>query len=464
MREIDLQKSGDAGVVRTLYQALKDWIVSGQLEPGEALPSTREYAKFLCVSRNTVCAAYDLLWSEGFMERRQGAPSRVAQGVRLLPAQKTANAPQAESRTQKPRWDFSTGQPDLAAFPRKLWNAALMEAASAISAQALAYGDPKGYQPLCSQIASWLLRTRSMEVNPANVFITSGSTQALYLLVDMLCRNGRAFALENPSHPGIRAMLADRGVAMQAIPVDEQGARVDTLDGGHLSAVYVTPSHQFPLGGILPAARRASLIRLALENDFYIIEDDYDSEYRLNGLPVSPMYTMDSSRVIYVGTFSKTMYPALRIGFAVLPQALQAQWLHSRRYLDVQNPVLEQAALAAFLQSRRMDAHIRRMRRLYGGKRALLLAAVRSAFGDAVIPQGDASGLHIALRFPGFAFTPTCIQNCLEAGVRVAPVSAYCASETEYSDTLLIGYGHLQPSEISDGIAALAKCIGGLPR
>ena len=342
-----------------------------------------------------------MLWTEGYIIRRQGAPSRVAEGLQMAPEREPRNAPVNTVPIQEVRWDFKTGQPDLAAFPWKAWNDCVKTAADGLSAQQYVYSGPKGYAPLCTHIAGWLRRTRSLKVDPNDVFITSGSTHALYLLVEILKSNTGAFALENPSHPGIRTMIEDRGLPLRFMPVDEHGADVSVIGGEEIAAAYVTPSHQFPLGGILPASRRAALIRMAREKDFYIIEDDYDSEYRYTGSPVSPIYAMDSSCVIYVGTFSKTLFPALRVGFVVLPKALQKPWRHSRNYLDVQNPVLEQAALAKFLETRRMDRHIRRTKRLYSEKRNALMASLRSSFGGAVIPWGDASGLHIALRFPG---------------------------------------------------------------
>lgn len=453
---IDLHNGGGVGLSRRVYLALKARILKGQMRQGEALPSTRELAKSLGVSRNTVCVAYDMLWTEGFILSRQGAPSRVAGGLQMQSVRHLESAEKTETDAPEIRWDFKTGQPDLSGFPWKAWNEMIKAAADGLSAREFAYGGPKGYAPLCDEIARWLLRARGIEVDPKDVFVTSGSTQTLYLLVEILRRSGRAFALENPSHPGIRTMAADRGIPLRWLPVDSRGADVSALNGQAVSAVYVTPSHQFPLGGILPASRRASLIRLAAENDFYIIEDDYDSEFRYAGMPVSPIYAMDSSRVIYVGTFSKTMFPALRIGFVVLPEALQKKWRHSRNYLDVQNPVLEQAALARFLQTRRMDKHIRRMRRLYGEKRDALLMALRASFGDSVIPWGDASGLHVALQFSSRAFGRRFFGRCEEAGIRIAPVSQYCAGETGHEDKLLIGYGHLRQEQIGEGIKALS--------
>ena len=236
-------------------------------------------------------------------------------------------------------------------------------------------------------------------------------------------------------------------------------ACISSLEGKNISAVYVTPSHQFPLGAVLPAHRRADLIRRAIKGDFYIIEDDYDSEFRYIGSPVSPLHSMDSSRVIYVGTFSKTVFPALRLGFAVLPGPLQEKWRHYRHYMDVQNPVLEQAVLAEFLKSRKMDRHVRRMCRVYGEKREVLLTAIRQVFGGDVRPWGDASGLHVALAFPGARFDGEFALCCEKAGIRVAPLARYCPVESGHWDKLLLGYGHLTPGEIQKGIAALQRVI-----
>lgn len=459
MWEIHLQSGGEVGLSSQIYLALKARILSGQLREGEALPSTRELAKTLGVSRNTASVAYDMLWAEGFIISRQGAPSRVADGLQLRFADTAQGVREKRNRKPDIRWDFKTGQPDLAEFPWKHWYEMIRGAAESLSASQFAYGGAKGYEPLCVEIAGWLLRARGMAVDPRDVFITSGSTQALYLLVEILQKRNCAFALENPSHPGIRTMLEDRNIPLCWLPVDCRGADIAAFDGKGVSAVYVTPSHQFPLGGVLPADRRAQLIRLALENDFYIIEDDYDSEFRYCGMPISPIYTMNSSRVIYVGTFSKTLFPALRIGFVVLPEELQKRWRHSRNYLDVQNPVLEQAALAEFLRTRKMDKHIRKMRRIYGERRNALLEILHAKFGDAVIPWGDASGLHAALAFPGRKFDSRFITRCESAGIRISPVSQYCARETEHTDKLLLGYGHLTPEEIGSGLNVLASQI-----
>jgi len=451
---IELRKNDDVPLSRQLFLALTGRIMDGQIAQGDALPSTRELAVDLGVSRNTVCEAYTMLWTEGFIVNHPGAASRVADGLAVTALR--PERPAAQERVPVPyRYDFKTGQPDLALFPWAAWALDIREAAARLPSGQLSYTGAKGYPPLCGEIARWLLRSRGMAVDPADVFITSGATQALYLLVDILHRGGRAFALEDPSHPGIRTAILDKGYEVCWMPVDRHGADISFLKGRDISAVYVTPSHQFPLGGILPAGRRAELIRLAREHDFYLIEDDYDSEFRYTGAPVSPLYSMDPSRVVYVGTFSKTLFPALRLGFAVLPRPLQAAWEHSRQYMDVQNPILEQAALTEFLRKRQMDRHIRRMSAVYGEKRAALLASVEQEFSQAVDVWGDASGLHVALQFPGRAFGPEFKRACREAGLRIQPVSGYCVETAAHTDKLLAGYGHLGVEEIVEGVKVL---------
>ncbi|SNS97586.1 transcriptional regulator, GntR family [Anaerovirgula multivorans] len=456
---IVLRYQDEISLSRQIFLSFKERILTGQIPQGEALPSTRELAKGLGVSRNTVCEAYDMLLAEGFIVSRQGAPSRVAEGL-YLDTYRKVKLP-TEIKKDKPPilWDFKTGQPDLSLFPWPLWSQMIRGAANYLPIKQLEYTGPKGYQPLCEEIAMWLLRSRSMEVNPEDVFITAGATQALHLLVDLLHKKEHAFALENPSHPGIRTVITDKGYPLQWMPVDEQGANISFLEGKAVSAVYVTPSHQFPLGSILPAGRRAALIRLAIENDFYVIEDDYDSEFRYSGSPVSPIYSMDSSHVVYIGTFSKTLFPALRLGFAVLPKPLQAKWRHYRNFMDVQNPILEQAALAEFLNKRKMDKHVQHMRRVYGEKRKFLLSSIEHAFGNAVRPWGDASGLHVALQFPGMGFGKQFVRDSMEAGIRVYPLTQYCPAQNNHKDKLLVGYGHLSHVQIQEGIRALYQLM-----
>ncbi len=458
MLGIELLSLQGQPIKRRLYESLKDRITSGLLKSGEALPSTRELAQALNISRSTVCEAYEMLLAEGYLLSRQGAKTVVAGNLAL------ERLPDAVSPkpTIYPAFtaDFKTGSPDLNLFPKFLWQQMMRHAMNELPLSGFGYTGPQGLYGLRSEIASWLYRGRGLHVHPDDVFITAGATHALHLTACLLHEGGRALIAEDPCHSGMLETYLNRGCRVLPVPVDEQGMITGLLPkGSDAFAVYVTPSHQFPLGGILPAARRAALIRYAREKELYIIEDDYDSEFRYCGDPVAPLYSLDPQRVIYVGTFSKTLFPALRIGFVLLPKILQKRWRTLRTHTDVQNPVFEQAALAMLLHTRKLDRHIQKMRRVYGQRRQALLDALKDSFGNEFIPWGDAAGLHLAVQFPGMRFDGDFHKACLQRCIYVTPVNRHCIQPDSHLDKLLLGYGHLTPEEIRSGIALLVKAM-----
>lgn len=284
-------------------------------------------------------------------------------------------------------------------------------------------------------------------------------THALYIIAKLFADCDRKIAIEDPCNKGMLRSFLSAGCEIEPIPVDEKGIQVEYLAGIPVSAVYITPSHQFPLGGILPAGRRAELIRFAGENDVYLIEDDYDSEFRYQGEPIAPLYSMEPQKVIYVGTFSKVLFPAIRIGYVILPQQLHSKWRDLRTHLDVQNPPFEQGVLAEFLRTRKFDRHLRSMRKLYGGRRTVLLQALKTAFGDTWRPWGDAAGLHLAVEFPAMRFDNLFIKRCGEFGIRIASVEDHSILKGRHLNKLLLGYGHLEPAEIEEGVALLHSFI-----
>lgn len=461
---IHLQRGdGSPSLARQIFQQISISILDGTLPPDEALPSTRELAKALAVSRHTVSEAYDMLITEGYVVSRQGAPTRVAANLRLGLSWAAGHQP-ILNELQPPAphitADFKTGRPDLRPFPKYVWSRLHSEAFSQLPSELLGYSGPDGYPPLREEIADWLFRSRGLRVDPQSIFITAGATQSLSLLADLLHCDDGEFVLEDPCHTAVPTLLRNRGYSYRPAPVDDHGLILEGTDmdwdAGDISAVYVTPSHQFPLGGILPANRRTALIRQARAKSFYIIEDDYDSEFRYQGAPVTPLYALDPERVIYVGTFSKSVFPALRLGFSILPEALQKDWKHLRVYADVQCPVAEQAALAEFLRTRKMDRHISRMRKLYGQRREVLLKEVNKIFGqDVVKVWGDVSGLHLAMQFAEGHFDEKFIQGARDRGIRISVVDKYSLTPGKHADKLLLGYGHLEPDEIRAGIAML---------
>ena len=446
-------------ICRQIYKQLKEQILSGELAQGEALISTRQLASDLGVSRSTVVEAYDMLLAEGFLESRQGSQTVVANGVALIATQEKAVLQEKKPRRQI-NADFTTGRPDLKQFPHAQWIRLLHQAAQNLQPGDYGYTGPKGYMPLRTEIAAWLSRGRGIAVDAEDVFITAGATHALRILADLLCANHGRVIMEDPCHKGLYDTLTACNCEIVPIPADDHGIRADLMTGQERAQmVYITPSHQFPLGGILPASRRASLLRYAREQEIYLVEDDYDSEFRFSGSPISPLYALDPQRVIYIGTFSKTVFPALRIGFVLLPKELQKRWCYLRTHHDVQNPMFEQAALAEFLRTRALDRHIRTMRNRYARRRKALVDALREAFGERCEICGDAAGLHLAVRITGRRFDDDFQSLCLSCGVIVSTMESHCIAKGEHLDQLLLGYGHLEPEEIEKGVRLLAECV-----
>lgn len=475
----------------TLSRQLLDWFrraaSDGSLPAGEALPATRTLAAQLGVSRNTVCEAYELLAAEGYIECSTGARARIARGVAIrgayappafappsyTPPVYAAAAPRAVGSSADPNGeepvavdvDLRTGLPDPSSIPRKAWARALLLASENSSPSDWLYGPPEGIPALRTEIASYLFRARGMRVQPERVFVTAGATHALHLLALVMARRGRSVAVEDPCHLGMVRTLRLAGLEVVGVAADESGMKTASLAGVNAALAYVTPSHQFPLGGILSAERRVELVSWARQRDAWIAEDDYDAEFRYVGPPVAPLWTLESERTIYVGTFSKTLFPALRIGYAIVPPALEREWREARVHADVQNPPFEQLALARLLADRSVDRHVARMRRLYGRRREALLSALDEYFpiiGPASGPLpglqvlGDASGLHVAVRFPGFRFDRELVRRARADGIRLVSVARHSLAPGGWEDTLLLGYGHLDEAELRRGIARIA--------
>lgn len=452
---IELNRENGQPIKRQIYMELKELIVSGRLKAKEALPSTRELARYLSVSRSTVVEAYEMLIAEGYIITGQGAATRVAEGLRMEKPVFSTPKKDAFSK-QMIDVDFRTGRPDLRLFPKYLWSGMLHQAALELPLEQYGYSGPQGLLGLRNEIAVWLLRSRGLTVCAEDIFITAGATHALHLLADLLCGEGGRVLTEDPCHTGMLQTFLCKGCQVVPVPADGLGLQTQFLANYRdIGAVYVTPSHQFPLGGVLPASRRAELIRYARDNGLYIIEDDYDSEFRYCGEPIAPLYSMDAQRVVYVGTFSKTLFPALRIGYVILPGPLHKRFGALRTHADVQNPPFEQAALAEFLRTRKLDRHIQRMRRIYGKRRQELLESLKDAFGDDWTAYGDAAGLHVAVDFPGGRFDEAFLKKALANGIFVMPAESHCIHKGRHLSKLLLGYGHLEPDEIHRNVLLL---------
>jgi len=435
---IELDAASTVPLHRQLYVAIRDAIAGGRVAPGTRLPSTRSMAEALGVSRSTVISSFAQLHSEGYLEATTGSGTYVAGELpddRIAPHARspvagaslrlsTYGASLLDSAPLEPpripgNVDFRDGRPAFDAFPFAAWRRYV---AADIDAQSdgLDYSpDPAGFPPLRSAIAAHLGTARAIDAHADDVIIVGGSQQAIDIVARVLIEPGDVVALEEPGYVGAQRTFAANGADLRPIAVDRDGLCVDRLDAEAANArlVYVTPSHQFPLGVVLSSERRRALIGWAERVGAVIVEDDYDSAYRYEGRPIPALFGTDTAgRVIYVGTFSKTLFPALRIGYIVVPPSLRRVVLAAKAFSDRQSPLLEQRALAAFMESGDFDRHLRRMRMLYRDRRGALLEGLRATFGADVEVLGESAGMHVVVRLP-VRDSPAFVARARAAGV-----------------------------------------------
>lgn len=459
---ISIDPDSSITMTKQLYCKLKEMILDGTLVSGVKLPSTRALSTELGLSRNTVLEAYSQLISEGYIEGHHGSGTVVTDSlpVKLLKTDRK-NIPDSSDfiKTDAGFIDFRSGVPDLEYFPRKNWGRLYHNICCDLPASALRYYNPAGVYSLRQAISAYLNRTRGITCSPHNIMITSGSTQGLSFISRLLYQEGREAIIEDPIHKGLVKVIQSNGYRMTGIPADDKGMDTGFLKHrDNIAFIYTTPSHQYPLGGILPLQRRLSLIHYALDNNCYIIEDDYDSEFRYEGQPVNSLYELNPERVIYIGSFSKILAPALRLGFILLPDELIPSYKELKQYSDVHTEAISQHVLAEFIQNGDLERHVRRMRRIYAKKRAHLLLELDTYFSGEYKILGQAAGLHIVVHFPGIIFTPELIRRLMKEKIKIYPVADYSLSHREeHLNEIIMGYAHLTLADITDGIKRLSK-------
>lgn len=348
-------------MTRQLYEQIREQILAGKLTQGDKLPSTRRLSAELGIARNTVLEVYSQLLAEGYLEAAHGSATRVACHILygLHPMVSEVRAVVEEDKAVPPVIDFRTGVPALELFPREEWARLYREVCKELPAEGYGYCGALGVPALRQALCSYLLRTKGIQCHPGQIMITTGATQGLSLLSHLLGEEDKTVLVEDPTHPGLRAVIATAGCKVQGVPVDEKGLLTKELqEKENVAFVYTTPSHQYPMGGILPIHRRLELIQFAREQDTLIVEDDYDSEFRYTGHPVSSLYELAPDRVVYLGSFSKTLSPALRLGYMMIPNRLIRSLKTRKVYADVHTDALSQYALAKFLESGGMERHI----------------------------------------------------------------------------------------------------------
>jgi GntR family transcriptional regulator/MocR family aminotransferase len=449
--DLHLELGASGGRRAALERVLREAIRSGRLRPGARLPSTRALAVELGLSRGTVSAAYYQLTAEGYLLPRVGSGTVVAG---LTGAGQPAPGLAAAGAHAVPRYDLRPGNPDVTTFPVTAWLRSTRRALATAPAGAYNYGEPAGRIELRSALAEYLGRTRGVVASPDRIVVTSGYVQALALLTAVTVA-GRTVAMEDPGMPYHREVVRRAGAEVAALPVDERGARTDQLGAG-VAAAVLTPAHQYPLGATLHARRRRAAAEWADIHDGLIIEDDYDGEFRYDRQPVGAMQGIAPDRVAYVGTVSKTLGPAVRLAWVVLPERLVAPFLAAKYHADHSTGVLGQLTLADLIATHGYDRHVRAVRLRYRRRRDLLVR--RLAPHGAV--EGIAAGLHAVIRPPATGRSEAVLlAAAAEYGLALGGLRGHWHTADDHPDGLIIGYGTPAEGRYAAAIDQLARLL-----
>lgn len=476
---ITLPPRGSGAVMRVLHRELRGAILDGRLKPGLRLPSTRILAESWGVSRNTVMGAYDLLLSEGYLFARHGAGTYVAEALPLR-AERAA-VPDDTDAEPDPRlsalwrspppylgnaWVSSTasadaifrlGVPDTASFPFHIWRRLLARSLRALAKVPAAYVEAQGRPLLREAIANHVSFARAVACRPEDVVVTAGTQQAFDLLARILVTPGRsAVALEDPGYPPLRAAFVAAGAKIAPVPVDSEGLVVERLPAD-TRVICVTPSHQFPLGVAMSMRRRAELLQFARTNGAVVIEDDYDGEFRFGTTPRDALQTLDrSGSVFYVGTFSKSLFPGIRLGFVVAPPWARRALANAKQCSDWHSPVMEQDALASFISEGHMARHVRKMRKLYSERRELMMSGLQTHFSPWLEPIPSSGGMHVTALARESIDIDAIARSARQRNMDLRSLRSFWESGTGQAG-LVLGYGGTGPEALTEGLLQLRR-------
>jgi GntR family transcriptional regulator / MocR family aminotransferase len=474
---IAIDPGSDVPLHRQIYEGWRDAVLNGRFAGGARVPSSRELAAILGTSRSTVTQAYEQLIAEGYLETARGSGTFVSvelpddlrrarnrRDMRAVAQSGVAPAIRLSRLARRLEDDFiypprppgfirfSQLTPDLDEFPFRLWHRLLNRHLRRPDRDLFDYArEAHGHEPLRSEIADYVSRSRAVSCTAKQVVVLNGSQQALDFAARLLLEPGDPVAFENPGYLGTRRVLEAYGARLLPVPVDGEGLVVDAVDD-RARLVYVTPSHQFPTGVAMSLPRRLALLEWARRRGAVIIEDDYDSEYRYQGAPLPALQGLvDDAPVIYCGSFSKVMFPGLRVGYAVLPLAMVPLFRRLKWLADRHSPALEQAALTDFLADGHLERHIRRMRRLYGIRRQVLVEALERHFGDSAEVLGDPAGMHVMVRFDDAGIATRATRN----KVQLIAAGAYYLADAP-DNVFVMGFSTLGERAIREGVKRLA--------
>ena len=479
----------DTGEAGPIYRQLYDWfqkaIVEGRLHPGQRVPSTRSLAAELKISRIPVLTAYEQLFAEGYLETFKGAGTAVAASfpqIEIAPANRTnrpaikrIRPPRLAQRVQRamttpidpvppPGTAFGACQPALREFPVEIWSSLIARHCRHMSMAMMGYGDVMGQRSLREAISEYLGAARAVRCDPSQIMIVAGSQHGLQITARTLLNEGDSVWMEDPGYPRARRAFWMAGAKLTPVPIDHEGldVRMGVLRCARARAAYITPSHQYPMGMTMSATRRMQLLNWASRANSWIIEDDYNSEFRFAGHPVAALQGLGSDdRVIYVGTFSKILFPALRIGYLVIPKALVKAFCVTRDNMDIFPAPLLQEVLADFIREGHFARHIRRMRMLYFGRQKKLISTIQSLLQAQVKIVGTDAGMHlVALLPPGMDDAKLC-HDAAAVGLAVTPLST-CYLRPGGQKGLILGYGGVDDRTIEMSVKRLNDAFNTL--
>ena len=488
--DVQVTLAGRGDRAARIYGQLRDAILDGRLRPGERLPATRDLAVQLSVSRNTVAAAYDSLTAEGFVVARVGDGTYV-DDVPVGNRRRRRSAPEGRQVRPSARWrtiaadtaprldtagdvtrlrhpadariDFRVGMPDPSLFPWQTWRRLVSTELRPRRDRDRGYDDPRGDEHLRDAIARHLGVSRSVRASADDVLVTRGAQQALDLVSRVLLTPGSVVAMEQPGYPQARQLFASYGATVVDVQVDDEGLVVDAIPS-RAALVYTTPSHQFPLGVAMSLHRRTALLGWARRSGAVVVEDDYDSEFRFSERPLEPLQGLDDSgHVVYVGTFSKTMLPTLRLGFCIAPSSLYTALVAAKQLADWHGESASQRAMAHFIDEGLLARHVRKAAKTYAARHAALVMACDELLGEHIARVPSAAGLHLALRVRDDAvdgIDPSAVVDTVgRRGVAVEDLTRYCANPSVRVPGFAVGFGLVDESDVRAGIEVLAAAL-----
>jgi GntR family transcriptional regulator/MocR family aminotransferase len=479
---LELDRRESSPLYRQVYKQLRTQILSGALPAGTRLPSSRKLAGIYNLARVTVATAYEQLRDEGYLVSRAGAGTIVALdldlpysprittpkigsflpdfsswGQRIVAAQDLRNK---RSVSTRPAIDFGFGRSFPHIFPYDIWRRLLARYLSTDDTMLSRYGSVAGFYSLREAVADYLVRLRGVNCTTEQVVIVSGIQQALDILSRLMLQDGDQVLVETPGYTDAFRLFKTFGAGITALPVDDDGFPVEQIPRESKARfVFVTPSNQFPKGGALPLGRRLALLQWAQKTDALILEDDYDGELRYDGHPLSALQGLDKDdRVVYLGTFSKVLFPALRLGYIVLPNSLLSPFLLAKELVDRAAPTLTQAAVADFIIEGHFERHLRKLRKEYGGRRRTLIESIETFLSGQVQYNDNEAGLHVMLYLDQDLDESLVVRRAADAGVGVYPGASYHL-DGKIRPSILLGFTGLSRNEIKRGIKDLASII-----